>query len=88
MNNFGVGGVNAHVLLEPNYKTLTEESYKIADNIPRLVNICCRTEQALNQMFKWIEENPNKITRDFLALITDTMKINPSLNSSGMPYRG
>jgi hypothetical protein len=39
-------------------------------------------------MFDFIEKNPNKITRDFLALITDTMKIRPTFNSAGFPFRG
>jgi hypothetical protein len=39
-------------------------------------------------MFDFIEKNPNKITRDFLALINDTMKITPTLNSAGFPFRG
>ena len=88
VNNFGVGGVNAHVLLEPNYKTNSEDNHKIVETIPRIVNICCRTEEALNQMFDFIQNNPDKITRDFLALLTDTMKNQPSINSSGLPYRG
>jgi hypothetical protein len=75
-------------LLEPNYKELNEDSYRIVDKIPRLVNVCARNEESLNQLFDFIEKNPNKITRDFLALITDTMKIKPSLNSSGFPFRG
>ena len=88
VNNFGVGGVNAHVLMAPNYKTRDENSLKIADTIPRLVNICSRTQESLNQMFAFIENNPDKITRDFLALIGGTMKTKPSLNSCGLPYRG
>ena len=83
-----MGGVNAHVLLEPNYKTHSEDRLKIADNIPRIVNICCRTEEALNQMFDFIANNPDKITRDFLALLTDTMKNKASINSAGLPYSG
>jgi hypothetical protein len=75
-------------LLEPNYKELDEKSLKIADKIPRLINVCARNEESLNQLFDFIEKNPNKITRDFLALITDTMKIKPSLNSTGFPNRG
>jgi len=39
-------------------------------------------------MFDFIEKNPNKITRDFLALINDTMKITPTFNSAGFPFRG
>ncbi|CAG2118326.1 unnamed protein product, partial [Medioppia subpectinata] len=88
VNNFGVGGVNANCLLEPNYKVCDENSLKIADTIPRIVNICCRTEEALNNVFNFIENNPQKITRDFLALMAETMRVEPSLNSSGFPYRG
>jgi hypothetical protein len=88
VNNFGVGGVNAHTLLEPNYKLTDADSLKIADTIPRIVNICSRTQESLNKMFDFIEQNPHKITRDFLALIADTMKTKPSLNSTGFPYRG
>ena len=88
VNNFGVGGVNAHVLFEANHKTLSEDALNIADGIPRIVNICGRTEEAFNKMCNWMEANPDKVTRDFLALIADTMRVQPSLNSSGMPYRG
>ena len=88
MNNFGVGGVNANVLLEPNYKTQSDNNLNIADDIPRIVNICCRTEEGLNEMFNWIQNNPEKVTRDFLALLADTMRIKPSLNSTGFPSRG
>ncbi len=75
-------------MLEPNYKESDKNSLKIADKIPRLVNVCARNEESLNHLFDFIEKNPNKITRDFLALITDTMKIKPSLNSTGFPNRG
>ncbi len=88
INNFGLGGVNGHALLEPNYKESDENSLKIADKIPRLINICARNEESLKQLFDFIEKNTNKITRDFLALITDTMKIKPLLNSVGFPFRG
>jgi acyl transferase domain-containing protein len=88
VNNFGLGGVNVHVLLEPNYKESDENLLKIAEKIPRLINLCARNQESLNQLFDFIENNPNKITRDFLALITDTMKMKPLLNSSGFPLRG
>ena len=80
--------MNAHVLLEPNYKTQSVDNDKIADTLPRLINICGRTEEALNSMFDFIQNNPDKVTRDFLALLTDTMKFKASINSTGLPYRG
>lgn len=83
-----MGGVNAHVLLEPNYKTNSEDNHKIADSLPRLIHLCGRTEEAFNSMVKWIEDNPDKVTRDFLDLISDPMKVKPTLNSCGFPVRG
>jgi hypothetical protein len=80
--------VNGHVLLDANHKEQDENCLKIADKIPRLINVCARNQESLNQMFDFIEKNPNKITRDFLALITDTMKTTPTLNSAGFPFRG
>ena len=88
VNNFGLGGVNVHILLEPNYKTETKDNLKIAEQIPRIVNICGRTEEAVKHVMDFIEKTPEKITRDFLALLTDTMKYTSSINSAGFPYRG
>jgi len=36
----------------------------------------------------FIENNPKKITNHFLALLGQTMKYTPNVNSAGMPYRG
>ncbi len=88
VNNFGIGGVNANVLIEPNYKLSNEENLKITENIPRIVNICGRTEEAVKHVFNFIENNPQKISREFLALISDTVKSVPDVNSGGLPYRG
>ena len=88
INNFGIGGVNANVLVEPNYKLANEDNIRIAEEIPRIVNVCGRTEEAVRHMFNYIENNPHKITRDFLALLSDTMKYKPNINSAGLPFRG
>ena len=88
VNNFGAGGVNVHILVEPNYKTETKDNLKIAEEIPRIVNICGRTEDAVRHVMDFIENNPNKVTREFLSLLADTMKYNPSVNSAGLPFKG
>jgi acyl transferase domain-containing protein len=88
VNNVGLGGVNAHVLVEPNYKLETNDSLRIAEMIPRIVNICGRNEHSVQYLFDFIENNPKRVTKDFLALLTQTMKYTPNVNSSGMIYRG
>lgn len=88
INNFGIGGVNANVILEPNYKVVGEDNMKIAEEIPRIVNVCGRTEEAVHYVFDFIENNPSKVSRDFLALLNETMKYKPTVNSSGFPFRG
>lgn len=47
VNSFGFGGANAHVLLKSNPKP--KES-PIQDNIPRLVCVSGRTDDAVNSM--------------------------------------
>ncbi|CAG2113297.1 unnamed protein product, partial [Medioppia subpectinata] len=88
VNNFGIGGANAHVLLEPNHKLGTSDSFLIAETIPRIVNICGRTEDAVKYVMDFIQNNPKRVTNDFLALLAQTMKYTPNVNSSGMPFRG
>ena len=83
-----MGGVNGHALFKPNFKLSEKNSLKIIDKIPRLINIRCRNEETLKAMFEFIENNPKKITQDFLALLNDVMKVKPSLNSAGFPHRG
>ena len=88
INSFGVGGVNAHAILKANKKESTKQLFEIADKIPRLVNVCGRTQEGLDHLFNFIEKNPEKITPDFLALLNDAVKVTPQFNSSGFPYRG
>ncbi|CAG2116385.1 unnamed protein product, partial [Medioppia subpectinata] len=88
INNFGIGGVNAHVIIEPNHKLGTSDGFVIAETIPRIVNICGRTEDAVKYVMDFIQNNPKKVTNDFLALLAHTMKYTPNVNSSGMPFRG
>lgn len=88
VNSFGIGGVNCHALLKPNKKEPSDDCLKIAEKIPRLVNICGRTEEAVNHIFEFIEKNPQNVTKDFLALIGEIVNPTPSIYSSGFPYRG
>ncbi|CAG2105232.1 unnamed protein product [Medioppia subpectinata] len=88
VSNFGIGGANAHVLLEPNHKLGTSDGLRIAETILRIVNICGRTEDAVEYVMDFIQINPKRVTNDFLALLAQTMKYTPNVNSSGMPFKG
>ena len=88
INNFGIGGTNANVLVEPNYKLTNEDNLNIVDTIPRIVNVCGRTEDAVRHVLDFIEQNPHKITKDFLALLSDTMTNVFNNNTNGFPFKG
>jgi Polyketide synthase modules and related proteins len=45
INSFGFGGANAHIILRSNPKP---KAPAIQDNIPRLVTLSGRTEEAVN----------------------------------------
>ncbi|CAG2102324.1 unnamed protein product, partial [Medioppia subpectinata] len=89
VDSLGVGGANAHVLLEPNYKLAASDGRqrRVADIMPRIVNICGRSEESVKYIMDFIENNLQKITNDFLALLSQTMKYTPNVNSAGMPFR-
>lgn len=56
LNSFGFGGANAHVLLKSNPKPKTTP---ILNNVPRVIAISGRTEEAVNNMLKnvnWIKD--------------------------------
>ena len=84
LNSFGFGGVNVHLLLKSFEKDTTPNSFKIVEKVPRLVPLVGRTEEAVNHIFDYIQQNPDKITNEFLALLTETAKTDSSLLS----YRG
>ncbi|CAG2113097.1 unnamed protein product [Medioppia subpectinata] len=87
INNFGIGGLNGHVLIECNHKVQDDGAFRIAETVPRIINVCARTEEGIKYIMDFIQNNPQKISREFLALLTDTMRVEPSVNSAGFPYR-
>lgn len=88
VNSFGVGGVNAHALLKINEKEIDCQLFHIVDLIPRLINVCGRTEEAVQFIFDFIKNNPEKIHKDFLALLNDSMKTSFIKGSANFPFRG
>lgn len=85
INSFGFGGVNVHILLKPYLREISEEFKKIDEPIPRVIPAIGRTEEAVNYIFDFIEKNPEKVNKEFLALLND---ISQSPENSGMYFRG
>uniref|UniRef100_A0A8D8PNC5 Fatty acid synthase n=1 Tax=Cacopsylla melanoneura TaxID=428564 RepID=A0A8D8PNC5_9HEMI len=79
INSFGFGGANAHVLLKSNPKPKTPA---IKDNVPRLVGVSGRTEDAVEHFLERIEKTPRD--DEFIALLHEIH----NTNITGHPYRG
>ena len=72
LNSFGVLGANAHVLLKRNPKEKINRGLP-EDDLPRLLLLPGRTEDAINFVFDEIERNP--IDDEFLALLQNSQII-------------
>ena len=83
VNCFGFGGANVHIVIRSHDRPLTAESYKIADVFPRLVNVCGRSREAVDNILNQIQKNPLMMTREFLSLLNDYSK----QNIRDFPYR-
>ncbi|XP_069807612.1 fatty acid synthase isoform X2 [Dendropsophus ebraccatus] len=80
INSFGFGGSNVHLILRPNQKTLSSTEGSLP--LPRLVQICGRTQEAVEAL---IEKSRNLASdASFVNLLNNISGI----PSSAMPYRG
>nr|XP_012234197.1 PREDICTED: LOW QUALITY PROTEIN: fatty acid synthase-like [Linepithema humile] len=81
INSFGFGGANCHILMQSNTK---EKINKGApnDNLPRLVVLSGRTEQAVESFLNEIENRP--IDVEYVRLLHDLY----SDEMKNHPYRG
>ncbi|CAG2101211.1 unnamed protein product [Medioppia subpectinata] len=88
VNNFGIGGVNDHVIVEPNPRVPSGDSHRLCEPMARLVLICGRTEESVKHIMNFIESSPKKVTKEFVTLLCRSMKYTPNVNSTGFPVRG
>lgn len=79
INSFGFGGANAHVILRPNEN---KRQPLETCNMPRLVQICGRTQEAVETLIQ--ESRKHGGCSPFLSLLTDISAV----PVSSMPYRG
>ena len=70
INSFGFGGVNVHVILKAFNKLASADNSNIVEGkIPRIVLLAGRTPECCQYIIDWIRKNPQKVTREFLALL-------------------
>ncbi|XP_032678573.1 fatty acid synthase-like isoform X2 [Odontomachus brunneus] len=81
INSFGFGGANAHLLLAPNIKQKINNGLP-KDNLPRLIVLSGRTEQAVESFLHEIEHQP--IDVEYVRLLHN-IYADEMLNH---PYRG
>lgn len=80
INSFGFGGSNVHVILRPNQKTLSSSEGSLP--LPRLVQICGRTQEAVEALI----EKSRQLASD--ATFVNLLNNISGIPSSAMPYRG
>lgn len=80
INSFGFGGSNVHVILRPSEKK--RPSTEASLPLPRLVQVCGRTQEAVEVLLEKSRNLASNVT--LLNLFNDISGIPPS----AMPYRG
>lgn len=93
LNSFGVGGANAHVLLSPQKKVKKLSNSTTGDQLPRIVTVSGRTEEAVNVIvnevyllyvqYADIGTSENKITLSlyYYNIFVSWKKITPTSNT-------
>ncbi|XP_065214305.1 fatty acid synthase-like [Planococcus citri] len=82
INSFGLGGANGHILLAPHKKEKKINNAVIDDDLPRLVTVSGRTEEALDYILNDVEKNHTDV--EYIRLIHEVF----SEDISGHVQRG
>ncbi|XP_074599362.1 fatty acid synthase-like [Brevipalpus obovatus] len=82
LNCFGFGGSNAHVILKRHENKCSPKSPRTMSQIPRLVPICGRTRQSVQQIQRFLKDNKNSLTNEFFDFLNQFSK------TPSMPYKG
>ena len=84
VNSFGFGGSNVHILLKPQIDLIRDKNLSTNGSL-RLIPLCGRTEESVEYIMDFIDNNQDKVTDDFLALL-DELTCEQDLR--GMNYHG
>ncbi|XP_074599363.1 fatty acid synthase-like [Brevipalpus obovatus] len=82
LNCFGFGGSNAHVILKRHENKCSPRSHRTVARIPRLVPICGRTRQSVQQIQRFLKDNKNSLTNEFFDFLNQFSK------TPSMPHKG
>lgn len=84
INSFGFGGSNVHVILKPPVSSLSSTSEVRAQSpqLPKLVQVCGRTEDAVNELLDQARHHTED--HGFLSLLNEVS----GMPTTSMPYRG
>ncbi|XP_074599361.1 fatty acid synthase-like [Brevipalpus obovatus] len=82
LNCFGFGGSNAHVILKRHENECSPKSSRTVSQIPRLIPICGRTRQSVQQIQRFLKDNKNSLTNEFFDFLNQFSK------TASMPYKG
>lgn len=81
INSFGFGGANAHIILRSNPKNKGSNAAPMPSQVPRVIAVSGRTEEAVNHLLDEAEKNQDE---EFYALLNDIHK----QNIAGHGFRG
>ncbi|XP_023312031.1 fatty acid synthase-like, partial [Anoplophora glabripennis] len=74
VNSFGFGGGNCHVLLRWNPKTKVNNHGIAKDNLPRLVCVSGRTEEAVRSLLSTVDVN--KFDTEYIKILQESFRNN------------